>query len=213
MAKVIQLRSLFAFVCIMIIGTAFATPLEMPTQPALPVSVGSNPRPLKTCVGMTGWITDRIEPKDCRDALDLFRRAEGNKRGSQLFDFYAPGAKPKSTYLTLATPRKYAARTCTVTVAMVAGIPQGYRPPGVQFQHWQPNDLATLDGLRQAARAVVEDCVQRMEHKALAGWQPMGILAKSIGVFVWKTESFMDRLVQVSNGLAISSVVNETLTV
>ncbi len=201
-----------ALAFLLIITMAYASPLDTVSQPSLVSATGPNPRPLKTCVSLKSWSIDRIEARDCGAALETFRRAEGAKDGSREFEFYAPGAKPgTSGRLALGTPRKYRWNSCTITVGMLAGVPGGYLPPGLHFkQHFAPVDVATLDQLRQAAREVVEDCVEWSPHKPLAGWQPMGELSQDIGVFVWRTGSFMDHLVRIPEALVFDGSENVT---
>ncbi|KAL8760664.1 MAG: hypothetical protein Q9184_003162 [Pyrenodesmia sp. 2 TL-2023] len=203
---------MFELTCLLINTMVYASPFNTVLQPSLVGAPGPNVRPLKTCVALKSWSIDRIEPSDCVGALETFRRAEGARHGSQKFEFYGTGAKPTPFgLLTLETPRKYTWNTCTITLGMLAGVPRGYLPPGLQFkQHFAPTDVATLDELRQSAREVVEDCVGWPPHKPLAGWQPMGELSKDIGVFVWKTGSFMDHLVRVQEDLAFDGSGNGT---
>ncbi|KAL8918838.1 MAG: hypothetical protein Q9208_007095 [Pyrenodesmia sp. 3 TL-2023] len=208
-------RSMFALTCLLMVTIVYASSFNTALQPSLVgVPGGPSPRPLKTCVTLKSWSIDRIEASDCGAALEMFRRAEAAKPGSQRFELYGAGAKPGALgLLTLDTPRKYTWNTCTITLGMLAGVPRGYLPPGLQFkQHFAPNDVATLDELRQAAREVIEDCVKWVPHKPLAGWQPMGELSKDIGVFVWKTGSFMDHLVRVQEDLAFDGFENRTST-
>lgn len=212
MARFTQHQSLFAFTCLLMIGLTHGNPLHTVPQPGLPGAPGPNPRPLKTCVALETWVTGRIEPADCYQALDLFRLAEGAKRGSQKFEFYGPGAKPARGLLTLATPRKYTAKTCTIMVGMLAWFPPDSLPPHVTRQYFARTDVETLDRLQQAAREVVEDCVQWSKNKPLAGWQPMGELRKDMGVFVWKTDSYLDLIFRPLNGLVVPPSANSTST-
>lgn len=99
-----------------------------------------------------------------------------------------------------------------IMVAMLCWFPPDLLPPHVIHRHFAPTEMATLNGLQRGAREVEEDCVQWSRSTPLADWQPMGKLSKDMGVFVWKTDSYLDRLFRPAKGLAMPSFANNTST-
>ncbi|KAL8760135.1 MAG: hypothetical protein Q9199_000272 [Rusavskia elegans] len=165
----------------------------------------------KACIASPDWVvSSHIHPSDCLEALDIFRRAESQKDGSQRFEFLARGAHPASELLTMTTPRKYHFRSCTVAVAMFASIPPWFLEPTMERRRFAPNDIASLDELREAAKQIVATCVQFRGRRPLVGWQEMGRLSKAIGVFVWETRSPIDGALRPWNDLMLPRVGNET---
>ncbi|CAO1598908.1 MAG: hypothetical protein LQ349_001410 [Xanthoria aureola] len=172
------------------------------------------PRP-KACVASPDWVvSSHLRPSDCVQALDIFRRAESQKDDSQPSEFLARGARPASELLTLTTPRKYRFGSCTVVVAMFASIPPWFLDEStMERRRFAPNDVASLDELREAAKQIIATCVQLRERRPLVGWQEMGRLSKAIGVFVWETGSPIDRALRPWSDLMLPGIGNETAPV
>lgn len=80
----------------------------------------------------------------------------------------------------------------------------------MERRRFAPNDIASLDELREAAKQIVATCVQFRGRRPLVGWQEMGRLSKAIGVFVWETRSPIDRALRPWNDLMLPRVGNET---
>lgn len=75
------------------------------------------------------------------------------------------------------------------------------------------NDVASFDGLRQAAKQIITDCVQFRGRRPLVGWQEMGRLSKAIGVFVWETGSPVDQALRPWNDLLMPGANNESVPI
>ncbi|KAL8680416.1 MAG: hypothetical protein Q9186_003376 [Xanthomendoza sp. 1 TL-2023] len=182
---------------LVIIGTVVATPFTPNPSPLL-LPKGPNPPRVDKCNRSPLWISTKIKHEDCLQALEIFRRHEGQKPGSQRFEFLAPGARKTSTLLPLTTPRMYFANTCSIALLMMRAIPPAYLPPGVTPQSWPLNEIETLDVLKNAATEVVRECVSWGQHGGfpLAGWVARGQFKKGLGVFVFETGSAMYKMVK-----------------
>lgn len=180
---------------LIIISAVFAKPLT-PNSGPLILPNGPNPIRRNRCNDWPSWVPNTIKHSDCLQALEILRRAEGQKSGTQRFEFIIPGAPRTTRFLPLTTPRVYSTDTCTVAILMLGGIPPGFLPPGVRPQQWPHTDVETLDVLKDAAAEVVRQCVAEGAGPPLAGWIARGRLARSIGVFVFESGSLMDRMVR-----------------
>ncbi|KAL8801013.1 MAG: hypothetical protein Q9182_004757 [Xanthomendoza sp. 2 TL-2023] len=183
---------------LVIIHTVFATPFT-PVPGSLLLPNGPNPPRVDKCNRSSLWISTKIQHEDCLAALELFRRQEGQKRGTQRFEFLSPGARKTSPLLPLATPRMYFAKTCSVAILMMRAIPPAFLPPGMTPQSsWPMNEVETLDVLKNAAAEVVRECVSwgKAGGFPLAGWVARGQLGKGLGVFVFQTGSEMYKMVR-----------------
>ncbi|KAL8853764.1 MAG: hypothetical protein Q9221_001407 [Calogaya cf. arnoldii] len=164
----------------------------------------------KACVASPDWVvSSHLRPSDCVEALDIFRRVESQKDGSQNFEFSARGAHPVSGLQIQRTPRNYQFRSCTITVAMFGSIPPWFLEPEMEGKRFASHDIASLDELRGAAKQIVTTCVQFRGRRPLVGWQEMGRLSKAIGVFVWETGSPIDRALQPWNALLLPGAGDE----
>ncbi len=81
----------------------------------------------------------------------------------------------------------------------------------MERRRFAPNDIASLDELREAAKQIIATCVQL--RRPLVGWQEMGRLSKAIGVFVWETGSPIDGALRPWNDLMLPGIGNETARV
>ncbi|KAL8843701.1 MAG: hypothetical protein Q9205_002058 [Flavoplaca limonia] len=199
-----QIQQIIIVLTVLFIRTIAAAPADL-------ASPESRLMGQQACVASPDWVvSSHIQPADCAEALDIFRRAEFPKGGSQPLEFIARGAHPATHLTTITTPRKYRFRTCTVAVAMFASIPPWLMPPTMERRRFALNDVASFDGLRQAAKQIITDCVQFRGRRPLVGWQEMGRLSKAIGVFVWETGSPVDRALRPWNDLLMPGANNES---
>ncbi|KAL8780230.1 MAG: hypothetical protein Q9213_006575 [Squamulea squamosa] len=195
-----------------IICTVHATPVTSNLSPnPLTLSNGLDAPTVPKCNRLPHWIPKTIRHRDCLQALELFRMAEGAKSGTQRFEFLARGAQKTSYLLPLFTPRVYNVSTCTIAIAMLASIPPRFLPPAArQGKVWPRTDIETLDELRNATALVVRECVLYAPPRGihpLAGWVPRGRLDGAIGVFVYESGSLMDRVVRGEQGVFSDATV------
>ena len=201
MANLVQLQYFLIIFPLLFVHAIRATPAGPPAR--LPS--------VKPCVASPDWVvSSHLNPSHCIEALELFRRAEILKDGSQRLEFFAPGGHPASRLLARTTPRKYSFSSCTIGIAMFASVPPWLLPPTIERRRFAPTDVASFDELYEAARQIVTTCVQYRGRKPLAGWQEMGRLGRAIGVFVWESGSPIDRIFRPWNGPLLHGIGNET---
>ena len=123
------------------------------------------------CTKAQTWISRGIDRKDCTAVLDYIHNAEVLQRKAHRFEFTSPAsATTKTEFPKIATPRKYAFRTCVVTVAML----DQFRPrelPGSDFrERYEETDVTTFDEVWDAALEVEIWC----GRAGKAGWIALG---------------------------------------
>ena len=169
------------------IGSIFATPFTPSLQPSL-YNISSLEH-VSACTRSSQWVQTTIKPEDCIEALELFRRAEGQKSDQQRFEFLAPGAKQQTHLLPLQTPRKYYYRSCTVALVMMVTFRISNLPPNARRKTYLRTEVDTLGDLKLAASEIVGQCVN---VNGIGGWKAMGRLDQALGVFLWESGSSMD---------------------
>ena len=198
MAQFQNLQYILIIIQFLVAISVYGTPLGPPLHPS---SVNLYPARFNTsgqngfpvCTQLNHWVPHEVLYADCLLALDLMRRAEGAKSSTQRFEFMVPGA-PKTTHLLpLLTPRKYTAKTCSITVDMLAMFHIRFLPPEAKRKWYSPTDVATLDEVKMAAERIAERCIKDNGKTQAAGWEPVGQEDRAIGVFIWESGSWMDR--------------------
>lgn len=185
---VLSLISFFSFI--------HGIPLVSSTTPTIHSLTASNR--MVTCTDSRRWIPrgDTFNPRDCRDALGVMYRTEGNKRADQRFEFLQTGTPQKTRFLPLWTPRIYSAGTCTIAITMLSSYKPWDLPPGERTGPFPVSETATLGELTEGAKVVVNHCVEGNDSNEQAGWDAEGWSSLGIAVTVWQTGSPMDRLVR-----------------
>ena len=198
MAQLQNLQYILTIIQFLVTVSVHATPLRPPLQPSVNLYPSrfntSGQIGLPVCTQSNRWIPHEVLYADCLLALDVLRRAEGAKSSTQPFEFLLPGAQKTTHLLPLLTPRKYTSKTCSITIVMLAIFPVQFLPPQAKKKWYNPTDIATLDEITMAAGRIAERCIKDNGETQAAGWEPVGREDQTIGVFVWESGSWMDRV-------------------
>lgn len=89
--------------------------------------------------------------------------------------------------------------SCTLAIVMLDWFPMGQLPGNPHF-HYRPYDLSTSGRLHAAAKLVERDCLAA--PRRVPGWEPAGEKG-NIGVFLWATDSSINRLVTGKPGFGV----------
>ena len=123
----------------------------------------------RQCTSAPRWIGYEFRESDCISAIDRIF-AEAMERRSQEYEFLSLGAVPKTSLLTIMTPRKYRHDSCVVTMAMLNQFKPRELPGSEDRERYEETDVALLESAWYAALAVDYACLQY----GSAGWTAMG---------------------------------------
>ena len=186
-----ELGMLMLFVTVLL-DSACATPLRSIIQPT--ANNISAPRVL--CMASPHWVGNGIAHKDCEAAIALFHRAEALKDPFKRFEFRAHGMPSSYGIGSIDTPRKYVFGTCAVVVTTLSSIPLAYLPPGADRSPYPPSDVEMFVAIGNAIMSVENVCIRHTRVLTGGGWLPLGQKNEALGVFIWSSSSYMNRLVK-----------------
>ena len=181
---------MLALIVIVILESACATPLHSIFLPT--TSNISAPRVL--CMSSPHWVGHGIVHQDCEAAIAFFHHAEALKDPYKRFEFRAHGLPSRYGIGSMDTPRKYVFGTCAVVVTTLSSIPLAYLPPGADHSPYPPSDIEMFVAIGNAMIHVENVCIKRTRVLTGGGWLPLGQKNEALGVFIWSSSSYMNRL-------------------
>ncbi|CAD6594130.1 MAG: hypothetical protein ASARMPRED_008676 [Alectoria sarmentosa] len=190
-----------------------------PASPVAPIqhlptanTTGAAARNNLQCINSADWATTTFMAYDCYTALALFEDYEVYRHATTIFEFVAANIVPAYPQFAQTTPRKYTYRSCTLAIVMLADLPS--EPPGLPARRWPQTDLGDYVGIENAGLNVRDGCLSivlgeggaaggeeereqggRVGFVNPTGYDTAGVNG-AIGVFLWDTDSVINRAVQ-----------------
>lgn len=184
-----ELATLALFITV-VLESACAIPLHPIFQP----TASNLSAPLTLCMTSPHWVGDGIVREDCEVAIAFFHRAEALTDPYKRFEFRAHGVLPRYGIRSIETPRKYVFGTCAAVVTTLSSIPLAYLPPGADHSPYPPSDIEMFVAIGNAMKRVENVCIKDTRMMTGGGWVPLGQKNEALGVFIWSSSSYMNRL-------------------